>query len=45
MDGSVSPVVRRSDEYSLRRLSADSKPHEHFLGKFDNLWLDKFSGS
>ncbi|KHG13938.1 hypothetical protein F383_00917 [Gossypium arboreum] len=45
MDGSFSPVVRRSDEYSLRRLSTNSKPYEPFLGIFDNLWLDKFSGS
>ncbi|KHG24258.1 hypothetical protein F383_31183 [Gossypium arboreum] len=37
--------MRRNDEYSLRRLSTDSKPHEHFFGIFDNLWLDRFSGS
>ncbi|KHG18953.1 hypothetical protein F383_25166 [Gossypium arboreum] len=45
MDESVRLVVRRSDEYSLRRLSANSKPHKPFLWKFENLWLDKFSGS
>ncbi|KHG24895.1 hypothetical protein F383_30926 [Gossypium arboreum] len=44
MDESVSPVIQRNDEYSLRRLSADSKPHVSFLENFDNLRLDKFSG-
>ncbi|KHG14811.1 hypothetical protein F383_20381 [Gossypium arboreum] len=33
--------MRRSDEYSLRRLNANSKPHKPFLGNFDNLRLDK----
>ncbi|KHG05749.1 hypothetical protein F383_31105 [Gossypium arboreum] len=32
MDESVSPVMRRNDEYSLRRLSADSEPHKLFWG-------------
>ncbi|KHG06075.1 hypothetical protein F383_32151 [Gossypium arboreum] len=45
MDRSVSPIMRRNDEYSLRRLSTDSKPHEPFLGNFNNLRLNRFSGS
>ncbi|KHG14346.1 hypothetical protein F383_17827 [Gossypium arboreum] len=30
MDGSINPVMRRKDEYSLGKLSVDSKPHEPF---------------
>ncbi|KHG08347.1 hypothetical protein F383_35885 [Gossypium arboreum] len=45
MDESISPVMRRRDEYSSRRLSMDPKPYEPFLENFDNLRLDSFSGS